>query len=351
MRYKVYAGTVDVVFKSSTQARFRWKKKTLVYDSYGDAVEGEETEGILTDPVVDLENKEPGTFTCEVPYKAETRFGTVKNPYYDEIKVGETWMMVEEDGECIFFGRVTETNREFDLSKTITADGILNELSQMQTRLTGGTYQTTDGANHSILAIALKPNQADKGNSPVNCMERGNVTVKSQSIDTTDSGDQFVSFWTILTTYLLEHEKGKDGYLRLRLANDPGTEDYFFYYDYMTDEDMPTTDQTIEYGVNMLDLTQEEKRTSELVNSVTAHGISTVKKGWWIFSRTSYETITATAQNTLSIAAYGLCSRHIYVDGKKSTADSLKKVAQEQLDDYKQVIEPTQSQKHSSTAS
>ena len=84
---------------------------------------------------------------------------------------------------------------------------------------------------------------------------------------------------------------------------------------------MPTTDQTIEYGVNMLDLTQEEKRTSELVNSVTAHGISTVKKGWWIFSRTSYETITATAQNTLSIAAYGLCSRHIYVDGKKSTAE------------------------------
>ena len=139
MRYKVYAGTVDVVFKSSTQARFRWKKKTLVYDSYGDAVEGEETEGILTDPVVDLENKEPGTFTCEVPYKAETRFGTVKNPYYDEIKVGETWMMVEEDGECIFFGRVTETNREFDLSKTVTADGILNELSQMQTR----TVRTT----------------------------------------------------------------------------------------------------------------------------------------------------------------------------------------------------------------
>lgn len=276
-----------------------------------------------------------------LPVKYPTRFGTVKNPYYDEIKVGETWMMVEEDGECIFFGRVTEANREFDLSKTITADGILNELSQMQTRLTGGTYQTTDGANHSILAIALKPNQADKGNSPVNCMERGNVTVKSQSIDTTDSGDQFGSFWTILTTYLLEHEKGKDGYLRLRLANDPGTEDYFFYYDYMTDEDMPTTDQTIEYGVNMLDLTLEEKRTSELVNSVTAHGISTVKKGWWIFSRTSYETITATAQNTLSIAAYGLCSRHIYVDGKKSTADSLKKAAQEQLDDYKQVIEPT----------
>ena len=93
--------------------------------------------------------------------------------------------------------------------------------------------------------------------------------------------------------------------------------------------------------MNMLDLTLEEKRTSELVNSVTAHGISTVKKGWWIFSRTSYETITATAQNTLSIAAYGLCSRHIYVDGKKSTADSLKKAAQEQLDDYKQVIEPT----------
>ena len=50
MRYKVYAGRVAVDFKNSlgTQtARFHWTEKVLVYDSYGDSIEGEETDGIL----------------------------------------------------------------------------------------------------------------------------------------------------------------------------------------------------------------------------------------------------------------------------------------------------------------
>ena len=186
----------------------------------------------------------------------------------------------------------------------------------------------------------MRPNQSDKGYSPVNCMERGHVTVDSKSISTEESGTQVGSYWSILTTYLLEHKKGRDGYLRLRLANDPGTEDYFFYYDYLKEEDVPRTEQTIEYGVNMLDMSFEEKRTSELVNSVTAHGIQKVKKGWWIFSKTTYESISKSAKNDFSIRAYGLNSRHIYVDGQASTEDSLYKAALEELDNYKQVVEP-----------
>ena len=61
---------------------------------------------------------------------AETRFGRVKNPYYDDFVMGSTWIMVEEDSECIFFGRVTECELEFNLDKTVTADGILNELGR-----------------------------------------------------------------------------------------------------------------------------------------------------------------------------------------------------------------------------
>ena len=85
MRYKVYAGRVAVDFKNSlgTQtARFHWTEKVLVYDSYGDSIEGEETDGILAEPEVELENKAAGTFSCLVPYQVETRFGTIKNPYY-----------------------------------------------------------------------------------------------------------------------------------------------------------------------------------------------------------------------------------------------------------------------------
>lgn len=338
MRYKVYAGLVSVTFQSSTKARFYWAKKTLVYDSYGDSVEGEETNGIVAEPVVDLENKSAGTFSCRVPYQVVTRFGQVKNPYYDKFAIGRTFIMVEEDDECIFFGRVTECELEFNLDKTVTSDGILNELEQINTRLGSGSYSTCADSSASLLAFVMGADQSRKGDSPVNCMERGKVTVDDRTVNTSETGDQFGSLWSVLSTYLLEKD---DAYLKLRLANDPGTERFFFYYDYLKPEDVPQTSQSIEYGVNMLDFVLDEKCGSDLVNSVTAHGTETVKHGWWIFKKTSYNTISSTVKDDKSIAKYGLRSRHIYVDGKTSTTSSLNSTASAELKKYKQDAEPT----------
>lgn len=338
MRYKVYAGLVSVTFQSSTKARFYWAEKTLVYDSYGDSVEGEETNGIVAEPVVDLENKSAGTFSCRVPYQVVTRFGQVKNPYYDKFTMGRTFIMVEEDDECIFFGRVTECELEFNLDKTVTSDGILNELEQINTRLGSGSYNTCADSSVSLLAFVMGADQSRKGDSPVNCMERGKVTVDDRTVNTGETGDQFGSLWSVLSTYLLEKD---DAYLKLRLANDPGTERFFFYYDYLKPEDVPQTSQSIEYGVNMLDFVLDEKCGSDLVNSVTAHGTETVKHGWWIFKKTSYNTISSTVKDDKSIAKYGLRSRHIYVDGKTSTTSSLNSTASAELKKYKQDAEPT----------
>lgn len=338
MRYKVYAGLISVTFQSSTKARFYWAEKTLVYDSYGDAVEGEETDGIVADPVVELEHKEAGSFSCRVPHQIETRFGRVKNPYYDKFTMGRTFVMVEEDNECIFFGRVTECELEFNLDKTVTSDGILNELEQINTRLDSGSYSTCADSSASLLAFVMGVDQSRKGDSPVNCMERGKVTVDDRTVNTSETGDQFGSLWSVLSTYLLEKD---DAYLKLRLANDPGTERFFFYYDYLKPEDVPQTSQSIEYGVNMLDFVLDEKCGSDLVNSVTAHGTETVKHGWWIFKKTSYNTISSTAKDDKSIAKYGLRSRHIYVDGKTSTTSSLNSTADAELKKYKQDAEPT----------
>lgn len=338
MRYKVYAGLVSVTFQSSTKARFYWTEKTLVYDSYGDSVEGEETNGIVAEPVVDLENKSAGTFSCRVPYQVVTRFGQVKNPYYDKFTMGRTFIMVEEDDECIFFGRVTECELEFNLDKTVTSDGILNELEQINTRLGSGSYNTCADSSVSLLAFVMGADQSRKGDSPVNCMERGKVTVDDRTVNTSETGDQFGSLWSVLSTYLLEKD---DAYLKLRLANDPGTERFFFYYDYLKPEDVPQTSQSIEYGVNMLDFVLDEKCGSDLVNSVTAHGTETVKHGWWIFKKTSYNTISSTVKDDKSIAKYGLRSRHIYVDGKTSTTSSLNSTASAELKKYKQDAEPT----------
>lgn len=338
MRYKVYAGLISVTFQSSTKARFYWAEKTLVYDSYGDAVEGEETDGIVADPVVELEHKAAGSFSCRVPHQIETRFGRVKNPYYDKFTMGRTFVMVEEDNECIFFGRVTECELEFNLDKTVTSDGILNELEQINTRLDSGSYSTCADSSASLLAFVMGVDQSRKGDSPVNCMERGKVTVDDRTVNTSETGDQFGSLWSVLSTYLLEKD---DAYLKLRLANDPGTERFFFYYDYLKPEDVPQTSQSIEYGVNMLDFVLDEKCGSDLVNSVTAHGTETVKHGWWIFKKTSYNTISSTAKDDKSIAKYGLRSRHIYVDGKTSTTSSLNSTADAELKKYKQDAEPT----------
>lgn len=338
MRYKVYAGLVSVTFQSSTKARFYWAEKTLVYDSYGDSVEGEETNGIVAEPVVDLENRSAGTFSCRVPYQVVTRFGQVKNPYYDKFTMGRTFIMVEEDDECIFFGRVTECELEFNLDKAVTSDGILNELEQINTRLGSGSYSTCADSSASLLAFVMGADQSRKGDSPVNCMERGKVTVDDRTVNTSETGDQFGSLWSVLSTYLLEKD---DAYLKLRLANDPGTERFFFYYDYLKPEDVPQTSQSIEYGVNMLDFVLDEKCGSDLVNSVTAHGTETVKHGWWIFKKTSYNTISSTAKDDKSIAKYGLRSRHIYVDGKTSTTSSLNSTADAELKRYKQNAEPT----------
>lgn len=338
MRYKVYAGLVSVTFQSSTKARFYWAEKTLVYDSYGDSVEGEETNGIVAEPVVDLENKSAGTFSCRVPYQVVTRFGQVKNPYYDKFTMGRTFIMVEEDDECIFFGRVTECELEFNLDKTVTSDGILNELEQINTRLGSGSYNTCADSSVSLLAFVMGADQSRKGDSPVNCMERGKVTVDDRTVNTSETGDQFGSLWSVLSTYLLEKD---DAYLKLRLASDPGTERFFFYYDYLKPEDVPQTSQSIEYGVNMLDFVLDEKCGSDLVNSVTAHGTETVKHGWWIFKKTSYNTISSTVKDDKSIAKYGLRSRHIYVDGKTSTTSSLNSTASAELKKYKQDAEPT----------
>lgn len=338
MRYKVYAGLVGVTFPSSTKARFYWAEKTLVYDSYGDSVEGEETNGIVAEPVVELENKSAGTFSCRVPYQVVTRFGQVKNPYYDKFTMGRTFIMVEEDDECIFFGRVTECELEFNLDKTVTSDGILNELEQINTRLGSGSYSTCADSSASLLAFVMGADQSRKGDSPVNCMERGKVTVDDRTVNTSETGDQFGSLWSVLSTYLLEKD---DAYLKLRLANDPGTERFFFYYDYLKPEDVPQTSQSIEYGVNMLDFVLDEKCSSDLVNSVTAHGTETVKHGWWIFKKTSYNTISSTVKDDKSIAKYGLRSRHIYVDGKTSTTSSLNSTADAELKKYKQDAKPT----------
>lgn len=136
------------------------------------------------------------------------------------------------------------------------------------------------------------------------------------------------SAWDVLNGGLASNY---GGYLRLRkeIKMEGDKRIYTRYLDYMR-EIPDRTGQTIEFGVNMLDLSYYLK-VNTIVNSVKVLGYAT--SGFWIFSST--KALEVEERNEESIAAYGLVQRTMTVDGTSSNEASLRKVAKEKLAEYK----------------
>ena len=97
------------------------------------------------------------------------------------------------------------------------------------------------------------------------------------------------------------------------------------YLDYLADVAESNT-QTIEFGVNMLDLNNYVK-ADNIVTRVIAVGYK--KKGWWIFKST--KTIQETADDREAQSFYGIITRVIVIDGKSITRQKLLDAANEEL--------------------
>lgn len=348
MGYKVYAGNIaktTATFNGSSALGFKWTSKECVFDSQGDAIEGQVSNRFMESPELNLAKNEFGSFEATIPYQINTAFGSYKNPVYTTLKFEKTWIVVEEDDKPLWLGYVTETEKQFDLSYKLYAEGVLGYLQRFTPKVDGGTYYLTTNGN--ILAPGTVPSNSifylgtqalkDYYQGPYGSFGIGTVTIQpGRTIDTTSKGTLFETQWSLLNTFLLDEY---DGYLRTRFvqaSNDPNC--WRVYIDYLVETDTTTT-QTIEYGVNLLDFSYVEQMSSDVVTRVTAYGTQTTTSGWWIFKTTTVTAISQTAIDSDAEAKFGIIERCIQLDGSVDSATALKE-AQTELKSYTQTVEP-----------
>lgn len=133
-------------------------------------------------------------------------------------------------------------------------------------------------------------------------------------------GKNFGTTWDILQSELTDVY---GGYFAVRYSDDGKTR----YLDYLADDGITETNpQPVEFGVNMLDLTNYVK-AKDIVTRVIAVGYKS--KGWWIFKST--KTISQTAYDFEAQKVYGIITKVIVLDGKASTNQKLLDAANEEL--------------------
>ena len=144
-------------------------------------------------------------------------------------------------------------------------------------------------------------------------------TSTNEALDFGD-GKNFGTTWDILQSELTDVY---GGYFAVRYSDDGKTR----YLDYLADDGITETNpQPVEFGVNMLDLTNYVK-AEDIVTRVIAVGYKS--KGWWIFKST--KTISQTAYDFEAQKVYGIITKVIVLDGKASTNQKLLDAANEEL--------------------
>lgn len=182
----------------------------------------------IFEPVLTQEMGSAGSFTFRV-YKG--------HPYYKQLKVLTSEVIVYDDGACVFCGRMWRPEQDFDNMVAVTCEGELTYLLDSQQRpftYTGGI----DGYIGQLL---------DVHNSQVNAsrqIKKGNIVV---------SGDGGYKEWTVqgfsdTLTLLRQLPESFGGYLRVR--HEAGVR----YLDYLWDYG-GINSQVIRFGENLLDLT------------------------------------------------------------------------------------------------
>lgn len=355
MGYKVYAGGIETV--SGHPEQIRWVGRTLIHDSLGDAILENPIAGMTAQPYikdgkVNLENLEIPQFTFTVPARmhATARDEWIVNPYYDSFVISSTFVSVIQDNqEEVFFGCVTEVNKQFDLSKEIVCKGleylmspedhvIYSRTDNYLTLKNKGESYTT-GKYPSILGWSLAEMHFLSARGTIQYL---NVDYTASTIDyllgkttdTTGSGDQVDTKWNTLQSLLFDEFSGYFRLYRVPVSGNDygGVTKICCYY---SSKAIGTTNQTIEFGRNLLDATMERNLPSDYVTRVTCHGTETVTKGWWIFKKTSINTLTATAKNESAEKKYGMSSKLVFSD-EDTTQSALQALADKTLKEYKQ---------------
>lgn len=353
MGYKVYAGFL-VSTGEGKVGRFKWDDFTLLYDT-SESDLSETLECGLYEPDVELSNSEIGTFTFRVPQKSFSVDGrTVTNRFYNKFKLRRTFVsIIEDDKEEIFLGPVTDITLNFDLSQTITCASF-EDLLQSDTHTipgrnpvyltvdtdgetdagTGfeGDYTLYDSVFSRAMGALILP---DIGGEYVPIRNWNVDYLLNKSEDFSSNGDVIDTGWNILQSYLFDKYSG---YFKLYRIPDKagdwgGPSELAVFY---SNHGIATTEQTIEYGKNLLELTHTYSIPSNFCNHLVVRSTKTTTKGWWIFKKTTVEEISGRAYDDVSREKYGTVFRELQTDSANSE-EELNKLAEQTLkDEYEQ---------------
>ena len=182
----------------------------------------------IFEPVLTQEMGSAGSFTFRV-YKG--------HPYYKQLKVLTSEVIVYDDGACVFCGRMWRPEQDFDNMVAVTCEGELTYLLDSRQRpftYTGGI----DGYIGQLLDV--HNSQVDASRQ----IKKGNIVV---------SGDGGYKEWIVqgfsdTLTLLRQLPESFGGYLRIR--HEAGVR----YLDYLWDYG-GINSQVIRFGENLLDLT------------------------------------------------------------------------------------------------
>lgn len=182
----------------------------------------------IFEPVLTQEMGSAGSFTFRV-YKG--------HPYFKQLKVLASEVIVYDDGACVFCGRMWRPEQDFDNMVAITCEGELTYLLDSRQRpftYTGGI----DGYIGQLLDV--HNSQVDASRQ----IKKGNIVV---------SGDGGYKEWTVqgfsdTLTLLRQLPESFGGYLRIRHEAGVRYLDYLWNYGGINS-------QLIRFGENLLDLT------------------------------------------------------------------------------------------------
>lgn len=229
------------------------------------------------------------------------------HPMYGDIQPFKTFMRVTLDGAEIFYGRVLDISRDMYNQKSVTCEGDLAFL--IDSVCTPNDYNQTPSAFLSR-AIGWHNNQVEDA-------KKFTVGTVSSRIGMRNTSVKFdiSSYETVADTLETELIGYYGGYLRTR-ANQNGSR----YVDWVQDGDS-SSNQVIEYGSQMLDLTHDE-RANDLFTYVLAVGDSNSEDG------TDYEFPTYKYEVPGAVAQFG---KIVHVESFSGISDTnkLKTLAQE----------------------
>ena len=205
------------------------------------------------DAVCDLELNKTGSLSFKLPQS---------HPYYDVFKKHLSEVYLLQDHEVIFCGRVINDSTDMYNNKTIICEGMLGYLLDSIQRPKKYSKTGTNKIKSYITDII------NNHNSQVDSYKHFSVGTITE-VDETDNLEIITSYNDTLTTL---NNDLVNVYNHTYLI--PRIQDDIKYIDYLTSNELPTNDQIIRFGANLLSLTKCIKG-EEIATAIIPLGAST----------------------------------------------------------------------------